>query len=50
MAIKKKKDDQWITWYQNGQKQQQGFYNKGHKEDHWTFWYDNGDKKAERDY
>ena len=40
----------WISWYENGQKWEEGNYRNGEEEGLWLYWYDNGQKADEGNY
>ena len=44
------KEGNWVSWYGNGQKSEEGTYQGNMKVGKWTFWYDNGQKETEGTY
>ncbi|MBI4647976.1 MAG: hypothetical protein HY738_15670 [Bacteroidia bacterium] len=40
------KDEQWTTWYPNGQKESEGMYSGGFKDGTWKYWEENGVEKG----
>tara|TARA_Y100000310_G_scaffold249794_1_gene255930 strand:- start:15 stop:1244 length:1230 start_codon:yes stop_codon:yes gene_type:complete len=45
-----KRDGPYTSWYENGQKKEEGTYKSDDKDGPWTFWYENGQKKEESAY
>jgi antitoxin component YwqK of YwqJK toxin-antitoxin module len=43
-------DGLYLTWYENGQKKNEGNYNNGEKVGKWTYWFDSGKKEKEETY
>jgi antitoxin component YwqK of YwqJK toxin-antitoxin module len=40
----------WVSWYEDRQNKEEGWYKNGRKDGGWTEWYENGQKKRETYY
>ncbi len=43
-------DGLYLTWFENGQKKEEGNYNNGEQVGKWTYWFDSGKKEKEETY
>ena len=43
-------NDSWSSWYENGQKKDQGVYNNGLMSNNWEGWYPNGQMRYSGNY
>ena len=44
---KPSRNGSFISWYENGQREQEGSHKDGERWGRWTWWYENGHKKEE---